>query len=470
MAWTGLLRGVSAVVVVLTALAVVAGAARADTTGTVTGHVTDANGTPLVGICIEANTVPYPGAGYGGPVTDANGDYAFSLPPGTYAISFQGCGQNYVNQFYPGQADVQSAGHVPVTAGQTTGGIDAHMAVGGTITGTVVDQGTGTPPPQSEIAPVAELVGPGSPAYNPFVYGGVIRADGTFTITGLAPGGYRVHFDVTGNGAPSPYADAWYPDAPDPGHATVVSVQTRQTISLGVELAEAPGTVTGRVMNLAGAPLAGYVVGASITEPDGSSFPTFDFTTTGPDGTFTLTDLAPGMWSISANHNGNGEYVKSQPATVQTGGTTSNVDFMFCAGTECPPTRLLALSTRIHDHAIAIAGQISDPANALMTVVLRGRIKRRTVRIPIIGFVARAGTFEGVLSLPGRDRGLRTGVLTLDFAPSEAARGGRFVVKVPSVYPGPVPRQARPHRHRRKSKRRHSHSIGGMLPLHAVPR
>jgi 5-hydroxyisourate hydrolase-like protein (transthyretin family) len=456
------MRGIVGVVVALTVLAVVATTARADTTGTVTGHVVDAMGTPLAGICVAADTVPYPGSGFTGPQTDSNGSYSVSLQPGTYLISFQGCGQNYVTQFYPAQPSYQTAGQVTIVAGQTTGGIDARMALGGTITGKVLDQATGAPPPQFDIQVEAQ-----TPGSSPFLYTpetvayAPVATDGTYTLTGLAPGAYWVYFSAGNvNGLPAPYASAWYPDEPDPGHASAVSLQSGQTATLGIELAEAPGTVTGRVTDPNGAPVVGYTIVASIAQPDGIvGGHSGGAASTGPDGTFTLTGLAPGNWSITASHNGSsgpGSYTKSEPATVYAGATTPNIDFTFCIGAECPPTRVLTLKTRIQNHELMFAGADSDPSSAVLIVDLRGHIGRRRVNISNPNYYVTGGSFNFSMPLPRRDRALRTGVLTLDFAASDAASGGRFVLRVPGVFPEPASKPSRPHKpaHKRKRRRR----------------
>ncbi|MDQ6777872.1 MAG: carboxypeptidase-like regulatory domain-containing protein [Actinomycetota bacterium] len=453
------MRGVNATVVVLAALAVAAGTARADTTGTVAGQVVDTNGVPLAGICVGADSAASPSSGYGGAKTDSNGDYAFPIPPAAYLISFQGCGQNYVSQFYPAQPSYKTAGQVTVVAGQTTGGIDARMVAGGVITGKVVDGITGAAPPQGAVdveiqTPVASATGPqlGTQfASNP------VAPDGTYIVSGLPPGTYLVYFNVTGtsNGVIGPYVSEWYPNAPDPGHAAMVSVQSGQTASLGVELAEVPGTVTGRVTDSAGAPIAGYDISAGITEPDGSMFhgPFPIFTTTASDGTFTLMRLAPGTWTISAlPTGGTNAYPETAHAIVQAAATTPNINFTFCLGSQCPPTHLLALSTSIRSHQLLFAGQISDPSYAVIAVGLRGHIGRRKVNIRNPNYFVQGGSFSYSMPLPRRDRALRAGVLVIDFGPSEAARGGRFVVKVPSVYPGPPSTPTRPHKHKRRRK------------------
>jgi hypothetical protein len=463
---------VGVVIALLAALVIVAPEARADATGTVSGQVFDANGTPLAGICVGAESASSPSSGYGGAKTDSNGEYAFPLPPGTYLVSFQGCGENYVAQFYPAQTSYRTAGPVTVAAGQTTGAVDARMLAGGVITGKVVDAATGAPPQGAldvEIqTPGASDTGPRLGAQFSF---SPVAPDGTYTVSGLPPGTYRVYFNATGTsyGAIGPYVSEWYPNAPDPGHATVVSVESGQTASLGIELAEAPGTVTGRVTDSSGSPLAGYDISAGVTEPDGSiaggGF--LAVTTTAADGTFTLLGIAPGTWTISALPTvGTNAYPERAQAIVQAAATTPNVNFTFCIGRECPPTHLLELSTSIRHHKLLFAGRISDPSYAVIAVGLDGHVGRRKVNIHNPNYYVQGGSFSSSMPLPRRDRALRSGVLTIDFGPSEAARGGRFRVRVPSVYPGPASKPARPHRpaHKRKRRKRgHSRKVATVI-------
>jgi hypothetical protein len=333
-----------------------------------------------------------------------------------------------------------------------------------------LDARTGAAPEQGAVnveiqAPGAAGAGPSLDAqfsYNP------VAPDGTYVVSALPAGTYLVYFNAieASYRALGPYVSEWYPNEPDPGHATMVSVQSGQTASLGVELAEAPGTVTGRVTDSAGAPLAGYDVSAGITEPDGSIFRgTFpNFTTTAADGSFTLMGLPPATWTVSASPKGaTNAYPESAQAIVQAGATTPNVNFTFCIGSECPPTHLLALRTSIRRHRLLFAGQISDPSYAVIAVGLHGRIGRRKVDIRDRNYHVQGGSFSYSMPLPRRDRALRSGVLTISFGPSQAARGGRFVVDVPSVYPGPASKAAHPHKRKRKSKRRHSRRVGTVI-------
>ncbi len=108
--------------------------------GQITGRVTAASGgAPLVGIEVceaQPHSLP-PFVGFGCTVTDANGEYTISsLPSGAYNVEFRSEGGNYL--------PVSDDG-VSVTAGSTTSGIDAALASGGKISGTVTAAAGGAP-------------------------------------------------------------------------------------------------------------------------------------------------------------------------------------------------------------------------------------------------------------------------------------------------------------------------------------
>ena len=163
--------------------------------GTITGTVTDTSSpTPndLQGICVNVYS-----AG-GGPspsvkntATAANGTYTLSgLAAGSYDVQFStGCGNagNYLTQWYDNESSQASANPVSVTAGGTTASIDAAMAQGGTITGTVTAAVGGAA--LGGICVYASQSGGG------LGFGSAATAsNGTYSVTGLAAGSYNVQF------------------------------------------------------------------------------------------------------------------------------------------------------------------------------------------------------------------------------------------------------------------------------------
>jgi len=120
--------------------------------GTITGRVTaDANGLPVQGIEVSVETpivhadgtttwVEHQAEGARA-VTNADGEYVASVPPGTaYRVGFHGSG--FVPEYYANQPTRETANLVTVRDGATTRSIDASLAAlrGGAITGRVTNR------------------------------------------------------------------------------------------------------------------------------------------------------------------------------------------------------------------------------------------------------------------------------------------------------------------------------------------
>src|SRR6185312_3082747 len=81
--------------------------------------------------------------------TASDGTYVLGgVTAGSYQVFFRpynGQGQDYVYQYYPGKSNPAAAQPVSVTAGQTTSPVDATLATGATVSGKVTDAATGAP-------------------------------------------------------------------------------------------------------------------------------------------------------------------------------------------------------------------------------------------------------------------------------------------------------------------------------------
>ncbi len=227
--------GVAAVIVtvLLAPQGVVADASGATPPPSITGTVTAADGAPLAGICVGA---AWPG-GADGNVTASDG--TFALPGSdveeTAIVRFtagSSCqqnglsGSNYASQYYDNTDDVAAATPVVIMPGQTVTGVDAVMAVGGSITGKVTSAVDGT-------AVAGACVGVEAASGTWWVQVDT-AADGTYDVDGLGTGSYIVEF------YPSPsqckgvattyYATQWYEGAPTPSSSTVVAVTAGQAV------------------------------------------------------------------------------------------------------------------------------------------------------------------------------------------------------------------------------------------------
>lgn len=176
-------------------------------TTSISGTVTSGSGA-VSGICVNAfsngssGDVAWPGA-----TTGTNGSYTIvGLPIGSYSIEFTtGCGaaNNYLTQWYSGQATQNTSSLVNVSAGGAPN-IDATMVLSGAIAGSVV----------SGTAPVAQVCVNAYPpnSSTPMGATGLTDANGNYTISALPPGSYTVSADpLCGTtGTASPYAYQTY--------------------------------------------------------------------------------------------------------------------------------------------------------------------------------------------------------------------------------------------------------------------
>jgi hypothetical protein len=307
----------------LALVAIAAVPARGARQGRIAGHVTDASGRPLGGICATAVTrgdVAFPAN------TDATGNYVISVPAGTYKVYFMGCKQsrNYTLQWYPNEPSKRTARALRIAAGQRVRGIDARMQVGGEITGRVLTSSGRAPGPAFMV--FADARGPNEAS--PMTLASTESApDGAYMIVGLASGSYLVEFPPGGTGPAAGHA--WYPQQPDPGHAQWVKVTAGQTTSIGLEILELPGAITGRVRDRSCHLVSGATVTAQIREPDGSVY-LGNSTSVARDGSYRLGGLARGKWTVSVKVNRPHPLNARHGALVSPGATT-RLDFTLTA-------------------------------------------------------------------------------------------------------------------------------------------
>jgi hypothetical protein len=240
--------------------------------GSIGGTVTaaDTHG-PLGGVEVCANQRSEGVQGYGGcDFTDPSGDYAIEdLVAAEYEVWFRANGTLYVPEAYPGL--------VAVAAGPVVG-IDAELAVGGRIEGTIRKAATG-----ETLAAAVCIAG-----LSPGAFGGCTGSgdDGRYVLT-VAAGEYRVDFEPFEHGFIPEYydhADHWW--AATPVTVGVGETKTGIDADLGVG-----GRINGTVRLRAG--------GAPVSQVQVCAFEAFGPSSSGEcgqtaaDGTYTL-DRLPG--------------------------------------------------------------------------------------------------------------------------------------------------------------------------------
>lgn len=247
--------------------------------GEITGTVTDASGADLeeIDVCAIGGEPGIGGCAY----TRADGSYAINgLKAGSYTIEFLPEGRgNYVRQYYSEKSSFEDADPVTVTRGASTGGIDAALAEGGEISGTVTGSGGG-PLEGIEVCPIGIDGGPG---VDYFEYGqcGVSDSSGDYTIMGLPAGSYKVEFRAGNAPGQEGYARQYYQGKGSADEATPVAVTAKQTAEHVDAVMVEGGKISGRVTDAdTGATLeqiqvcveteAEEYVGCAFTESDGS--------------------------------------------------------------------------------------------------------------------------------------------------------------------------------------------------------
>jgi len=302
------------------------------------GAITGSGGKPLPGICVEIDTANS-GSIYDG--FDRHGSYSINqLSAGTYQLGFiAGCGNrgSYAPYWYKNQPSESTASLIPLTTGQSVT-VDVRMHPGATITGKVTSGGNAL----SGVCVFAASQSEGD-------LGGVSEVQtntrhGTYTLANLAPGQYLINFGC-GYGR---YAQQYFPGAPDPAAADLVSAPAGRTANINAALQHG-GTIKGVVTGEGGHPLAGVCVfafnpsGAAAGSADALLVVFGDGSSDQPGltnshGAYRITGLAAGRYQVefvpcagSARYaeqfyRGKASPLKATDVTVRAGKTTPGID------------------------------------------------------------------------------------------------------------------------------------------------
>jgi len=302
-----------------------------------TGMVTDSHGNPVGGICVEFQGRRR----FGGTRTRSDGSYSINaMRSGSYKVQFRGgCGNtgSYAPQFFHGQANIATASSVELTAGKTTGHIDAAMQPGATISGLVTDADG------NNLRDVCVAVSPVSDARFGFFFRNIAFAfNGAYTATNLTPGLYVVNFGCFFG--PRALAQQWFMAKSDASTANPVSAPAGVVTSGVSAKLQLSGSISGTVTNRKGTPLPRICVQAMVS---GSSVVTRffgpGFAETSKNGGYVLRGLGPGSYVIHYMDCGRRTYgsrwykqkatpQSATPVTVTSGAITAGIDETLAPG------------------------------------------------------------------------------------------------------------------------------------------
>jgi protocatechuate 3,4-dioxygenase beta subunit len=282
--------------------------------GTISGTVTEGDGvTPIEGalISVDLNACCF-GAST---VTDASGNYALpSLPAGEYRV--RAAADGFAAEYYVDAYEYFAATLVPLAPGGDAD-VDFALEVGGSISGTITDI-DGNPIAGANVSAEPDQCCSG------FV-STVSAADGTYTLSGMIPGDYRIVASAAG------YATAYYDNTPNYFDATLVAVALG-TDTPGIDIAlAAEASISGTVTDEYGTPIANAYVYANSDVcclPGGYAY-------TDANGQYTIGGLPAGAYRVIGTADGYvEEYFDNAPyyelatiVTVAAGDEATGIDF-----------------------------------------------------------------------------------------------------------------------------------------------
>ncbi|MGI8761621.1 MAG: carboxypeptidase regulatory-like domain-containing protein [Jatrophihabitantaceae bacterium] len=315
------------------------------------------------------------------PSTGSDGTYTVTgLAAGTYFVCFDASGSagssptGYLDQCYAGKAwdgltppMSATATAVVVSTGAVRSKVNATLAVGGAVSGTVLD-------PSGPVSNVQVDVfdSHGNPISS---FGASPGPDGTYTVTGLAAGSDLVCFDASGASGSSPtgYLDQCYngkawngQTRPTSATATPVAVSTgalRPSVNATLAVA---GAVSGTVVDTSG-PISNVQVDVFDAQGNFNAG-----ASTGSDGTYTVTGLAPGSYYVC--------FDASRSSGSSVGGYFDQCYSGYAWDGQTPPTSSTATVVPVSsgavtakvDATLAVAGGLSgtvvDPAGPVSNV------------------------------------------------------------------------------------------------------
>ncbi|GAA4876753.1 hypothetical protein GCM10023310_65670 [Paenibacillus vulneris] len=252
---------------------------------TLTGIITDLSGNPLskavVTVMDQNDTILATG------LADANGAYmADSIPPGTHTVQVKAPDYS------------QAIDTTTFAPGQTITGLNFILTPdSGSVSGQVTDSVSGTPIPGATAA-IRALDQQGV-----IVKSVTTGQFGNFVIPDLAPGPYTVL--VTADQYASDFVG--------------VVIISNSSANASISLSPLPGTIQGAVQGLTGLPVTGTETLIRLYDANGLLLDTIF---ANPDGTFVLSNLQAGSYSIQAGSPG---FANNTVTVNAVNGITTNV-------------------------------------------------------------------------------------------------------------------------------------------------
>ncbi|WP_461186589.1 beta strand repeat-containing protein [Arthrobacter sp. Z4-13] len=310
------------------------------------GKVTAPSGVDLTRVYVSVESTGtdwYRGSGSVNP----DGSYAVrGLPSGTYKVEFSDGGSGAVTQWHAGAASRDTATPVTLTAGQDVTGINATLVRGASINGTV------TVPAGIDASTLQATVYEAAGTRANYVTSASVNTDGTYKVTGLRSGSYKIQF----LGWETGLLEQWYSAASSFEAATPVAVTEGQDQS-GVNASLIKGaSISGKVTSAAGVDLGR--VQAYLFRADGISYVTSRQVSA--DGSFTFGGLVAGSYKVQFSAGSSGALSQWY------GGAASSAEG---TAVDVTSSQELALTDTVLVKGASIGGTVTAPAGVALTAV-----------------------------------------------------------------------------------------------------
>lgn len=284
---SALLRLLSVVALVVGTLSLWATPAAAQEFGFIYGTITaQATGQPIAA-CVEAYATPTEVVGSA--CTSVDGTYTIAVAPGTYRLRVVDLTRTYATRWAYAADSYDAADPITVTVGQTVV-VDVALPLAGAIVGTVTDAATGAP-----VNGCVQVLAVGSDDFAAYAC-----TDDLGQYRAVLPdaGQYNVQFTA------DYYVSQWAYDRATRDLADVITVSAGQDTRVDAQLTPL-GQISGRVTDLAGAPLAFITVYAYLSDQPTS----FTYAETDFDGLYRIRGLPAGAYHVKFVENSFGNYV-----------------------------------------------------------------------------------------------------------------------------------------------------------------
>jgi len=302
-------------------------------TGSIVGTIRSTSGNGVVGSGVVGVTVyllsetgnPIPGRGTFSATTDTAGNYRIDgIEPGNYTIAA------YRTGFLRATSN---PGVVFTVEGDSLqqASLTLVPAAPGRLSGKVTDTANNAVPGASVVFTSTDGQ----------IYSTATDANGNYNLPNVQPGTYTGTATKTGFGT---------------GTQNSVAVASNAAVTVNFTLTPGPGTVTGRVVDISGNPIAG----ASVFFSNGSPAVVAATATTDATGTYTIPALAAGTYNVTASATGFGS---SAPISVVVVGA---------ATTTVPDITLGAVANGTLGGLVTSAGSTTPLAGVTLTIVNTG--------------------------------------------------------------------------------------------------